>query len=351
MTTPGGKTEGAGRWLEKLPLLRRRPLLAFAATLAICAVALVLRLAIDPLIPPGFPFLTFLPAIFAVGLLFGGRMGVVASVICALLTRHFFLPRLQNFTLASGARSATTIFLLVAAAMMLLVYWMHRSTARLVRERERNAQLAETRALLFRELQHRVSNNLQVAAALLALQKSAITEPVARHALDEAAMRLNVVGGISRQLYDLEGRPRPLHLLLDPLCGDVVRASGRSDIGLVVHASEGLAVPPQSALPLGLIVAEAVANAIEHGFAKRGGAIEVAAACREDGALVVEVSDDGAGLKPGFSMAEHGGLGLRIATMLATQLGGRFEMAADAGTTARLIIPAGCETMFDAVDE
>ncbi|NIJ21426.1 two-component sensor histidine kinase [Sphingomonas naasensis] len=351
MTTPGGKTGSAGRWLEKLPLFRRRPALAFAATLAICAVALALRLAIDPVLPPGFPFLTFLPAVFAAGLLFGGRNGIFAGVICALLTRHLFLPRLENFALAPGARSATIIFLVVTAAMMLLVYWMHRSTARLVRERERNAQLAQTRALLFRELQHRVSNNLQVAGALLTLQRSAVSEPAARHALDEAAMRLTVIGGISRQLYDLEGRPRPLHLLLDPLCADVVRASGREDIGLVVHAAEGLAIPPQSALPLGLIVAEAVANAIEHGFVGKGGAIEVAAACREDGALVVEVADDGIGLRPGFNMAEHGGLGLRIARMLAKQLEGSFELVDAAGTTARLIIPAGCETMRDGTEE
>lgn len=351
MSMSGGKTDSAGRWLEWLPLLRKRPLLAIAATLGICAAALLIRLAIDPLIPSGFPFLTFLPAVFAAGLLYGGRCGVIAGAVCALLARHFFLPRMENFALASGARSATVIFLLVTAAMMLLVYWMHRSTARLVRERERNAQLAQTRALLFRELQHRVSNNLQVAGALLTLQRSAVAEPAARHALEEAAMRLTVIGGISRQLYDLEGRPRPLHLLLDPLCADVVRASGRTDIGLVVHASEGLAIPPQAALPLGLIVAEAVANAIEHGFAGTGGAIEVAAACREDGALVVEVADDGAGLKPGFDMTAHGGLGLKIARMLAKQLEGNFELVAGTGTVARLVIPAGCETMVDRAEE
>jgi len=343
--TTGGKT--GGRWLEKLPLFRKAPLRAFAATLVLCGVALALRFAIDPWIQRGFPFLTFLPAVFAAGLLFGGRNGVFAGVICATLTRHFFLPRLDSSALAPGAQAATVIFLLVTAAMMLLVYWMHRSTARLVRERERSAQLAETRALLFRELQHRVSNNLQVAGALLALQRSAVSEPAARHALDEAAMRLTVIGGISRQLYDLEGRPRALHLLLDPLCDDVLRASGRSDIGLVVHAAEGLAIPPQSALSLGLIVAESVANAIEHGFAGRGGAITVSAACREDGALVVEIADDGAGLREGFSLAEHGGLGLRIATMLAKQLGGGYALLAAGGTIARLVIPAGCETLHE----
>ena len=351
MSRSGGKTEGAGRWLERLPLFRKRPLLAVLSMLAICAAALVLRLVLDPLIPPGFPFLTFFPAVFAAGLLLGARIGLIAGLICALLTRHFFLPRLESFALAPGGHSATTLFLLVTAAMMLLVHWVHRSTAGLVRERERSAQLAQTRALMFRELQHRVSNNLQVAGALLALQRGTVTEPAARHALSEAAMRLTVIGGISRQLYDIEGRPRPLHALLDPLCGDVLRASGRSDIGLVVHAAEGLAVPPTSALPLGLIVAEAVANAIEHGFAERGGAIEVAAACREDGALVVEVTDDGAGLGPGFSVDAHGGLGLRIATMLAAQLGGEFEMVPRGGTIARLVIPAGCDTMVDVSDE
>jgi two-component sensor histidine kinase len=69
--------------------------------------------------------------------------------------------------------------------------------------------LADTRELLFRELQHRVSNNLQVAAGLLTMQKRQLTDVSEKTALDEAAGRLALIGRISRQLYDPSG-PRSL---------------------------------------------------------------------------------------------------------------------------------------------
>ena len=47
---------------------------------------------------------------------------------------------------------------------------MQTANHQLAAERETNRSLGDTRELLFRELQHRVSNNLQVAAGLLTMQ-------------------------------------------------------------------------------------------------------------------------------------------------------------------------------------
>jgi two-component sensor histidine kinase len=88
---------------------------------------------------------------------------------------------------------------------------------------------------------------------------------------------------------------------------------------------------------MALIVAEAVANAIEHGFADRDVGQIVIRACRaHDGTLDLRVMDDGIGLPEDFDLAKSDSLGLKLAQMLARQLGGSFRIFVDGRTTAML---------------
>ncbi|MDF7777493.1 histidine kinase dimerization/phosphoacceptor domain -containing protein [Sphingomonas sp. AOB5] len=327
-------------WLERLPLAASRPWLAAGATLAMVAVAAVGRWLLLGAMPVGSPFVTFFPTVLLVCFLFGVRYGVIAAGISALLGWAFFVrdPMQPSFVLQSFP--AIVPFLILITLNLGIFAWMQRINARLRIERERSAALADTRELLFRELQHRVSNNLQVAAGLLALQKKRVSDPEARTALDEAARRLGVIGRISRQLYEAEGTTRSLRAFLEPLCADVVDAGGKPGVALTITGGEDMTLPSDAAIPVALIVAEAVANAIEHGFADRdGGAIEVELV-RDGGHIRIEVRDDGKGLPDGFDMAAKGSLGLGIATMLAGQLKGRFELENGRGATARLNVPA-----------
>lgn len=59
------------RWIEQLPVARGRPLLGAVVMLAIVAGGLALRMATDPLLPPGFPYVTFFPAVIITSFLFG----------------------------------------------------------------------------------------------------------------------------------------------------------------------------------------------------------------------------------------------------------------------------------------
>ncbi|MEI9849526.1 MAG: ATP-binding protein [Sphingomonas sp.] len=113
----------------------------------------------------------------------------------------------------------------------------------------------------------------------------------------------------------------------------------RDGIVLSVRAEAGLLLDPDAAVPIALIVAETIANAIEHGLAGRErGAIEVALVRHEAG-LRLEVCDDGHGLPEGFDLATSGSLGLGIVRTFAEQLGGTFEMLPGERTTARLTLP------------
>ncbi|AJP73288.1 sensor histidine kinase [Sphingomonas hengshuiensis] len=327
------------RWIERLPIWRDRPLAAVAATLGMVGLALLARLAADGVLPPGFPYLTFFPAVLLTSFLFGAELGAVAAVLCGLFAWYFFIPPVRTLNLTLGSAVALAFYAFVTATDIAIVFWMQRANARLRHARERNRALATTRALLFRELQHRVSNNLQVAAGLLTLQKRRIDDPDARAALDESARRIGVIGRISRQLYREDGGAIPLGDLLGPLVADIVEAGGKR-VEVAIHDPAALVLSPDAAVPVALVVAESVANAIEHGFAGRDSG-RIALTCAQDGGMLrITVHDDGAGLGADFDMQASSSLGLGIAKMLATQLGGSFRLHGGQGTTAELTLPA-----------
>ena len=328
-------------WAERLPLRSLSSWQRLAIVAVVIALAFGVRMAIRPMLPVGSPFITFFPAVLLVAFLLGVRAGVLATAASVALALPFFMsdPFAPGYFI-TAVPSAITFGILVALNLAMF-HAMQSANAKLRTERARSAALASTREILFRELQHRVSNNLQVAAGLLALQKKQVEDPAARGALDAAAHRIGVIGRVSRQLYEPHGGKRSMRAFLEPLCADIVETSGRAGVTFEVKADSELELAEEAAIPLALIVAEAVANAIEHGFAGRDkGAIEVMLRRDDEGSILIEVHDDGCGPPEGFDASTSASLGLAIVRMFAEQLGGSFELVRAGRTTARLTLPA-----------
>ena len=329
------------RFVERLPLVLKHPVHAYVLTGVFCGIALALRLGALNFLPVGYPFITFFPAVILSTFLFGLRPGIFAAMLCGWLSWYFFIQAPGAEFLDAGVLVALIFYTGVVSVDIALIHWMQQANFNLAVERERSRALAENRELLFHELQHRVSNNLQVVAAMLSLQRRHIDDQAAARAMDDAASRLSLIGRISRALYDPAQDGQDLHAFLTRLTADVIEASGRSDIHVSVSAPPGLVLESHVAVPLALIVAEAVSNAIEHGLPHRGGTIEVSL---EDssGALSLKIADDGDGLPAGFEISQGNSIGLRIASGLASQLSGRFGLhpRPEGGAIARLDLPA-----------
>ena len=125
------------------------------------------------------------------------------------------------------------------------------------------------------------------------------------------------------------------------LVGDVVATAGKPGVTASVDVDAAIKLPPDALIPIALVVAETIANAVEHGFAGReSGRIEVQMAMRGDAATLI-VADDGAGPPPGFTAAASTSLGLRISRTLAEQLGGSFDLGPrdGGGAVATLCFP------------
>ena len=222
-----------------------------------------------------------------------------------------------------------------ALAAVALLDLLRRTLERLEAERSHAVALVENQGLLFRELQHRVANNMQFISSLLALQSRRVPDE-ARRVLIDARQRVDVLSRIHRRLTTPVSDDDDLSQMVEETCRDLLEATGASNIVCRVNM-----VPTQLPLDaisaLSLIITELITNALKHAFVGRsGGTIAVTLQPVDTGRYMLEVRDDGVGLGPAAAPAQHS-LGMRVIESLARRLDGAFSLSgADQGTVARL---------------
>jgi two-component sensor histidine kinase len=326
-------------WIEDLPLARDRPAAGYGFALATTLVALGIRHAADVAFPVGFPVITFFPVIMVTAFLYGHKAGILAAFLSWLAARYYFMTPAYSLSWTPGIAVVTWFYLVVAALEIGVVYLLQRANRDLQGRRQRSDLRTEQREMMFRELQHRVSNMLQIIASLLTLQKRTTSDVDAKKALDEAARRVGMVGRISRALHDPDRRGLGVQAFLEQVGHDIIETSGANNVTLTVKADPRIEFDSSVGVPVALVIAEAISNALEHGFGASGnGHIRIEVGNSDVGDTLVVVTDNGAGLPPGFDPTESGSLGLRIALTLTRQIGGTFALrpAVGGGTEAEL---------------
>ena len=199
------------------------------------------------------------------------------------------------------------------------------------REAELRDSLAQ-KEVLVREIHHRVKNNLQLVMSLLNLHARRIRDPRAEVAFAEARSRINALATLHRRLYESESLQEiDLQWFLEDLCAELRRGglSRGRNIELIVDSPSEV-IGPEIAVPLGLLVTEAITNAYKHAFNERDG-----------GHIRVEVrrdSPDSAAAVRAATMARHrsdarqsgrDGLGRSLIEAFVRQLRGELEIRSD----------------------
>ena len=299
--------------------------------------AFALRYGLAHWFPPGFPYLTFFPAVVLVAYYAGLRPAILTATLSGLAAWWFWIGP-EGFDLAAATLVALGFYIFVAAVDIFFIVGMDGASRRLAGEVARSAALAESRDILLREVQHRVSNNIQVVSALLSLEARAAADPGARKALADASARTALVARIQRSLADAEQQATAFESLARSIVDDALEAAGRDDV--VVSISSGdVALSAEEATPVVLIMLECVNNALEHAFPDRSGRITIEL-CDDGAVRTLVIADDGVGVSETAS-AEPASLGLRIITALARQLGGQWSLrSANPGACARLSWPS-----------
>lgn len=112
------------------------------------------------------------------------------------------------------------------------------------------------------------------------------------------------------------------------------------NVELVVESPSEV-IGPELAVPLGLLVTEAITNAYKHAFADRThGRITVQVERDSPEYLLIRIRDDGSGFDPENLSTDSTGLGRSLIDAFVRQLHGELEIKSDNGTVVEVRFPA-----------
>jgi two-component sensor histidine kinase len=324
------------KYLTTGSALRRSPSLGLGFGLMAFGVALLLRFLLQSELPPGFPYLTFFPAVILTTFLAGTRPGVVCALLSGLASWYWFVPPFGSFVVSYNTAIALGFYVFIVAVDIAVIDGMARATERLDAERATSARLAEQHRTLFAELQHRVANNMTFVAALLSLQKRKVAaDPTAAsRVFDEAVHRLEVMAKLHRKLHDPAALEKPVGDYIRELCAELLEAAGAQHVTCIVEADD-VQLDLSRLTAMSLIINEVVTNSLKHAFKGRsGGRITLHLKRITGGRFALTIADDG----PGLPSAAPGGasLGLKIVKGLAAQLEGQVSMPPAKGAVTRI---------------
>jgi two-component sensor histidine kinase len=212
-------------------------------------------------------------------------------------------------------------------------------TERRILEREKDELLRQKDTLL-EELQHRISNSLQIIASIILMKARSVQSEESRFHLEDAHKRVLSIAAVQKQLHASAATGAiEIAPYLSKLCESLAHSmiGDTRPISLKVIGEGGRATSRQ-AESLGLIVTELVMNALKHAFPDDKAKGQITVAYDMIGTnWKLSISDTGVG-KPDDGFA-HGksGLGTGIVKALAHQLDAQVEtLAGPGGTTVSI---------------
>jgi two-component sensor histidine kinase/TPR repeat protein len=205
---------------------------------------------------------------------------------------------------------------------------------------DKDALLREKEWLL-KEIHHRVKNNLQIVISLLNSQSSYLDNDTALSAIRESQHRMHSISLIHQKLYQSDNLAQidmvDYIVELTDYLQESFGTGKRIEMNLLI---EPISLDVAQAVPVGLILNEAITNAIKYAF-KAGvkGMITIALDEPKPNFIMLTITDNGDGLPAGFDIDTSKSLGMSLMKGLSRQLHGDFSLTNSNGLTLKLLIP------------
>jgi two-component sensor histidine kinase len=199
--------------------------------------------------------------------------------------------------------------------------------------------LLEEKAILARELQHRVRNNLQLVHGMLSRQLLTTTEVAARDGINAIARRVETLAQVYENLLGT-GLSRTIDFgkYLSSLCTSLedVGSGQRPGVELTCRSAP-IMLDLDSVTALGLIASELIANSYAHAFPEGAGSIDVALSVNEtSSAATLVFKDSGIGFVDTVTSKRNG---LGLVRRLIEQISGTVSFSSEHGAEWNLTFP------------
>ena len=234
-------------------------------------------------------------------------------------------------TLSGGLLS-----LLIIASLLYNRFRIKRKANRLLQKQKQQIEH------LYKELNHRVKNNMETLSSLFNLQYLQLKDQGAKALVTQARNRMQAMAILHKELYQNEEvHTVQMQQYLENLVDNLLDSYGysREAVHIAWHVQD-LDFDLGTAKYLGLITNELVSNALKYAF--QSGAdpyLYIALYDYSDRDYCLEVKDNGPGLPENFNFEKTASFGLRLVATLSKQLRATIRFYTEKGACFQLCFP------------
>lgn len=249
--------------------------------------------------------------------------------------------QLQNNKLDQAGRIRNVILTGLAMLIIVLVllyrsYRLNRKNAREIDRKNESLnilltekdELIKEKEWLIKEVHHRVKNNLQIVMGLLQRQSSFINNKDALAAIRNSEQRMHSIALIHQKLYQSDDFK--LVKISEYISEMIGYLQDSFDLGSRITFETHVApveFDVSTAVPLGLILNEAITNSIKYAFINnQKGYISIALEHTGDICYRLTVADNGSGLPESMDTNKSNSMGFNLIRGLSKQIGGRLKI-------------------------
>lgn len=249
-----------------------------------------------------------------------------------------------------------TFLLLIITGLIYSRYRLKkRSNALLVRQKseidQQNIELQELvedknellhdKDLLFKEVNHRVKNNLQIVMSLLVAPTFDFPNKVAQDVIAESQSRVQSIALIHDQLYKTD---KIAEIELASYIPELLRSledsiNKRKSFISIRHDVANIMLDVSQAIPLGIILNELVTNALKYAFPGESTGTIMVSVKQVECDIIMQIRDNGVGFNPDLNSSGSSSLGMTLIKGLTRQLKGKFTAENIDGATITITFP------------
>jgi len=202
----------------------------------------------------------------------------------------------------------------------------------------KQVKLLEEKEWLLKEIHHRVKNNLQVVVSLLNAQVNYTDDAVAVSAIRDSQNRMHSISLIHEKIFQSETVAsidiRSYIIDLMKFLCDSFHFNQRINFEYKIPSVQFDIV---QAMPLGLIINEAMTNIIKYAFPNNEyGRVTIELEAIGDDYYNFSISDNGIGLPEGFDFESSNTLGMVLMQGLSQQIDGEIAITSDNGVSVSI---------------
>ena len=246
---------------------------------------------------------------------------------------------------ATFVRNISFLGILLLILAIAMIYRRFRINQRIKKEIDHKNEILlhfiDEKEWLLKEIHHRVKNNLQIVMSLLNTQSHFLNDNSAKEAIKNSQDRIHSISLIHKKLYQADNVVSVNMELYVMELTEYFKASFDTKQRLrFILEIEPIELDSSQAVPVGLILNEAVSNAIKHAFPEnREGIIEIKLHHAPENKILLSIKDNGIGTNDDLNDHNFSSLGIKLIKGFSSELKAKLNFVNENGLTVYLELP------------